>query len=40
MVWDFAEGNPIGHSSGAWEVFVKGIADALDKVLGKQAENS
>ena len=33
MVWDFAEGNPLGHSSGAWEVFVRGIADALDKVF-------
>ena len=31
MVWDFAEGNPIGHSSGAWEVFVNGIADAFAK---------
>ena len=33
MVWDFAEGNPIGHSSGSWEVFVSGIADALDRVF-------
>ena len=31
MVWDFAEGNPIGHSSGAWEVFVSGIASAFTK---------
>ena len=31
MVWDFAEGNPIGHSSGAWEVFVNGIASAFTK---------
>ena len=31
MVWDFAEGNPIGHSSGAWEVFVNGIASAFAK---------
>ena len=31
MVWDFAEGNPIGHSSGAWKVFVNGIASALTK---------
>ncbi len=22
MVWDFAEGNPLGHSSGSWEVLV------------------
>ena len=31
MVWDFAEGNPIGHSSGAWEVFVNGLASAFAK---------
>ena len=31
MVWDFAEGNPIGHSSGAWEVFVNGLAGAFAK---------
>ena len=31
MVWDFAEGNPIGHSSGAWEVFVSGIASAFTR---------
>ena len=31
MVWDFAEGNPIGHSSGSWEVFVNGIASAFAK---------
>ena len=31
MVWDFAEGNPIGHSSGAWEVLVSGIANALGR---------
>ena len=31
MVWDFAEGNPIGQSSGAWEVFVSGIASAFAK---------
>ena len=31
MVWDFAEGNPVGHSSGAYEVFVNGIASAITK---------
>lgn len=32
MVWDFAEGVPIGESSGAWEVFVEGIARALENL--------
>ena len=31
MVWDFAEGNPVGHSSGSWVVFVSGIASAFTK---------
>jgi putative DNA methylase len=31
MVWDFAEGNPIGDSSGAWLVFVDGISKAFSK---------
>ena len=29
MVWDYAEGNPLGDSSGAWNVFVEGIAKAF-----------
>jgi len=29
MIWDFAEGNPLGNSSGAWKVFVDGIAKAF-----------
>jgi len=33
MVWDFAEGNPLGDSSGAWLVFVDGIAKALAKTF-------
>ena len=33
MVWDFAESNPIGHSSGAWEVFVNGITSAFAKIF-------
>jgi putative DNA methylase len=31
MIWDFAEGNPLGDSSGAWVVFVEGIAKAFAK---------
>lgn len=33
MVWDFAEGNPVGDSSGAWVVFVEGIARAFSKAF-------
>lgn len=33
MVWDFAEGNPIGDSSGAWSVFVDGIVKAFTKAF-------
>ena len=33
MIWDFAEGNPLGDSSGAWVVFVDGIAKALAKTF-------
>jgi len=31
MVWDYAEGNPLGDSSGAWMVFVDGIVKAFAK---------
>lgn len=31
MVWDFAEGNPLGSSSGSWQVFVDGISSAFEK---------
>lgn len=31
MIWDFAEGNPLGDSSGSWVVFVDGIAKAFEK---------
>ena len=31
MIWDFAEGNPLGDSSGAWVVFVEGITKAFAK---------
>ncbi|ODT03616.1 MAG: hypothetical protein ABS52_08395 [Gemmatimonadetes bacterium SCN 70-22] len=28
MLWDYAEGNPLGNSSGAWTVFLDGIVKA------------
>ena len=31
MIWDYAEGNPLGASSGSWKVFVEGIAKAFSK---------
>ena len=31
MVWDYAEGNPLGNSSGSWTVFVDGIVKAFTK---------
>lgn len=32
IVWDFAEASPISGSSGSWDVFVDGIAGALDRI--------
>jgi ribA/ribD-fused uncharacterized protein len=32
IVWDFAESNPLGDSSGSWSVFVEGIARALRSI--------
>ena len=34
MIWDYAEGNPLGSSSGAWEVFINGITKAFAKSFG------
>ena len=34
MVWDYAEGNPLGDSSGAWTVFVGGIVKAFSRAFG------
>ncbi len=34
MVWDFAEGNPLGDSSGSWQVCLDGISRAVDKCFG------
>lgn len=33
MVWDYAEGNPLGSSSGSWQVFIDGIASAFGKTF-------
>jgi putative DNA methylase len=33
MIWGFAEGNPLGDSSGAWVVFIEGIAKAFAKTF-------
>ena len=33
MVWDYAEGNPLGNNSGSWTVFVDGIVKAFSKAL-------
>jgi putative DNA methylase len=33
MVWDYAEGNPLGDSSGSWVVFVDGIVKAFSKAF-------
>lgn len=40
MIWDFAEGNPIGRSSGAWEVFVNGIASASTRMFEQTRDES
>ena len=33
MLWDYAEGNPLGESSGSWTVFVDGIVKAFSKAF-------
>ena len=33
MIWDYAEGNPLGDSSGSWTVFVDGIVKAFSKTF-------
>ena len=40
MVWDYAEGNPLGASSGAWTVFVDGIVRAFSKTFGTVQKNA
>jgi putative DNA methylase len=34
IIWDFAEANPIGQSSGSWSVVVDGMAKALASAFG------
>ena len=33
MVWDYAEGNPLGNSSGSWTVFLSGIVKAFSRAF-------
>ena len=33
MVWDYAEANPLGDSSGAWITFIDGIVKAFSKAF-------
>jgi putative DNA methylase len=33
MIWDFAEANPLGDSSGSWDVLIDGLSKALSKVF-------
>ena len=33
IIWDYAEGNPLGDSSGAWTVFLDGIVKAFSKAF-------
>ena len=33
MVWDYAEGNPLGNSSGSWNVFIDGISKAFARAF-------
>lgn len=40
MIWDYAEGNPLGSSSGSWTVFVHGIAKAFAKTFASVPINA
>ena len=33
MMWDFAEANSLGDSSGSWKIFIDGLSKALAKVF-------
>ncbi|MBZ1351209.1 DUF1156 domain-containing protein [Alcaligenaceae bacterium LF4-65] len=33
MIWDFAEANPFGNSSGSWDVFIEGFTKAFTKTF-------
>jgi len=39
MIWDFAEGNPLGSSSGSWVLFINGICKAFVKTF-EDSDNS
>ena len=40
MCWDFAEGNPLGDSSGAWVIFINGITKAFAKTYEYVSPNA
>ena len=40
MVWDYAEANPFGTSSGSWTVFLEGISKAHAKAFSDVREGS
>ena len=40
MVWDYAEGNPLGNSSGGWTVLVDGIVNAFAKAFERVTARS
>ena len=40
MFWDYAEGNPLGDSSGGWMVFVDGIVKSFAKAFERVAASA
>ena len=40
MFWDYAEGNPLGDSSGGWIVFVDGIVKSFAKAFDRVAASA
>ena len=40
MVWDYAEGNPLGESSGAWNVLLGGLVRAFLRAFAATADSS
>ena len=34
MIWDFAEANILGNSSGSWQIVVNGFVDSFEKTFG------
>ncbi len=39
MIWDYAEGNPLGDASGGWTVLVDGIVRAFSRAFGGNLQN-